>query len=448
MKQLALILCLLATATTAFGQAAGYHGFTLSSPLDVSIGTDRNFLIDRLTPEQRLFYLSLSPGVQRATPLTQHNEHDDEVMLLTAPTASFISDSRRRELSFSYRPEFEIFRHNSDQNSVNHDGNVSFSYWMGRRTNIIIRDAYRSSKDPSRTLQNIFLLLPRSRYQENAFRAQFSFDATALTNIAIRYDNTMVKFGDVDPFQVRVLDSFTNSGSLVVTRMLSQRQRLRGIYSIARVTPIQKTGVADTGVDTQGGRPLGHFLTAEYRMALNPSLVFELTGGLSKTEAGTHHVFRIFGDRRFGNIWIGGGYSRAAAFFSGNTRTFANGLKSEDMFEVASFQIRGEPFRRVSVQTMISASRSVSGMITDGNKAALGRARINFRLNGHMTTYVAAETYQQNSNAYVNAPLSRNRFVTGITYSFASEQQQRIDRLVRDAETVSLNEADRRNGQQ
>src|SRR5687768_7675510 len=114
MKTLALILCILITATGAFGQAAGYNGLTFTSPLELSVGNDKNFLIDRLTPEQRLFYLSFSPGVQRATPLSQHNEHDDQVMLLSGPTASFISDSRRRELSFNYKPEFEMFRHNSD----------------------------------------------------------------------------------------------------------------------------------------------------------------------------------------------------------------------------------------------------------------------------------------------------------------------------------------------
>jgi hypothetical protein len=444
MKKLGFILCILLTATGAFGQAAGYNGITLTTPLEVNVGTDRNFLIDRLTPEQRLFYLSFNPSVQRETPLSQHKEHDDQVMLINGPTMSFISDSRRRELSFGYKPEFEIFRHNGDQNSWNHDGNVSFSYWLGRRTNIVVRDAYRSSKDPSRTLQNIFLLLPRSRYQENAFRTQFSFDATALTNIAFRYDNTMVKFGDVDPFQVRMLDSWTNSGSFILTRMLGQRQRLRGTYSITRVTPIQKEGIADTGVDSDTGQPLAHFMTAEYRVALTPSFVFELTGGLSRTEAGFQHVFRVNADRRLGPIWIGGGYSRAAALMSGNTRTFANGLRSEDMFEVATITVRGEPFRRVSIQTGITGSRSVSGLITQGNKSAMGRARINYRLNDHMTTFVAVETYQQNSNAYVNAPLSRNRFVTGITYSFASEQQMRVDRIIRDAETVSLNEADRR----
>jgi hypothetical protein len=76
--------------------------------LEVSVGYDRNFLVDRVTREQKLFFLSFSPTFQRETPLSQPKKYDDQVLLLTGPTASFISDSQRRQLAFTYGPEFEI----------------------------------------------------------------------------------------------------------------------------------------------------------------------------------------------------------------------------------------------------------------------------------------------------------------------------------------------------
>ena len=447
MRTLALILCFLMIGAVAEAQGpapqrAGYNGFSLTTPLEVSVGYDRNFLVDRVTPEQKLFFLSFSPTFQRETPLSLPKKYDDQVLLLTAPTASFISDSQRRQLAFSYRPEIEIFQTYRDQNSWNHDAMVSYSYSIKRKVNISVGDKYRSSNDPSRTLQNIFLLLPRSRYQENAFRIQLLLAKSQATTFTVRFDNTATKFGNIDPFQVRMLDSIANSISFGATHLLNQKQRVRGTYSLYKVSPIDGAGVADEGVDIDrpGMRIPSHLFTGEYRVNVNSSTVLEFLGGFMNGESGTNYVFRVSGDRRLGNIWVSGSYSRSVSFFAGDTRQVANGLKSNDLFDIVSFRVRGEPFRRIAISGGVMVSQGASDAILDRSKALMGRARIDYRWTDRITAFFNAETYQQNRNSFVNAALSRNRFFAGIQYSFASEEERRINRLNRDAEYVSLTE--------
>jgi hypothetical protein len=147
-------------------------------------------------------------------------------------------------------------------------------------------------------------------------------------------------------------------------------------------------------------------------------------------------------------MWLGAGYSRTAAFLARSVQ-LPNGVKSNDLFELLTLRFRGEPFRRLAVDTAVTGSRSVSNVIADGNKSLMGRARFDYRLTDRVTAFINGETYIQNQNAYVNAPLERNRLFFGLTYSFTSEEERRINRLNRDAEYVSLTERERqRAGQQ
>src|SRR5262247_784703 len=135
MTKCLLLLCVIAFAGKAYGQQAkgGYTGFAFTSPLEVSMGQDNNFLIDKSSNADRLFLLSLPPSVQSATPLSQPKKFNDQVLLLTAPTISFLNDTRRREFAVNYRPEFEIFRTNGDQNSWNHEFSLGFAYLLNRK---------------------------------------------------------------------------------------------------------------------------------------------------------------------------------------------------------------------------------------------------------------------------------------------------------------------------
>ena len=72
-------------------------------------------------------------------------------------------------------------------------------------------------------------------------------------------------------------------------------------------------------------------------------------------------------------------------------------------------------------------ARAVSNPILEGNKTLLGRARFDYRVSDRNVLFASLETFQQNNNAYVRAPLSRNRFTVGIEISLSGETERRRD---------------------
>src|ERR1051325_1760921 len=102
MKKTAFILIVMTLAAVPLlaqhGQT-GYTGFALTSPAQVSVGTDSNFLVDRTSPDQKLLILSMPAGVLPGAPDIRPLKLDDKVLLVKAPTLSFLSDSKKREFS-------------------------------------------------------------------------------------------------------------------------------------------------------------------------------------------------------------------------------------------------------------------------------------------------------------------------------------------------------------
>lgn len=444
MKKLALVLCLLCLTMPAAAQQArsGYSGISFLTPLQMSVGTDNNFLVDRTTPDQRLFVLSLPASVQTQAPDIRPKQLNDKVMLLTMPTIGLLNDSSRHEFTLSYKPEFEMFQRTKDQNSWNNNADVNFSYMMTRRLQFMLSDGYRSSKDPSRTLQNVFLLLPRSQYRENALRSSIFFNQTAVTSYGIRFDHTVTKFGQTDQFQRRIPDTIGTGVSFIATHFLNRNHRVRGIYATFSVKPIDRQRTGDDVVDRGriGFLHPAHSLTGEYRFSPTSGLVFEFSGGGIKNDSGLNYVFGASVDKRFGEMWLGGGYSRSLSFFGGNLPKLPNGINSNSFYEVAFVKLRGQATRRIGLELNLVGSRGVAGTLLDDTKMALGRTRFDYRWTDRFVTFIAAETYRQNQNAYVNAPLSRNRIFAGIEFSLASESEQRTPRFNRDADNVALNE--------
>ena len=165
MKKLVLVLCLLVPTDYLLSQQAtvGISGFSFVAPLKVAAGQDNGFLVDRTPPVEKLFILSLPPSVQLFEPDNKPKRLSDDVMLVTLPKIAYQNYSHRHDFFLTYAPDLELFRDNSDQNAWSHDAAFNFTYHAGRNVQVSIGDAYRTSKDPARTLQNVFLLLPRSR---------------------------------------------------------------------------------------------------------------------------------------------------------------------------------------------------------------------------------------------------------------------------------------------
>jgi hypothetical protein len=447
MKKLMLLVCLFVPAL-AFAQQAqtGLNGVSFIAPLQISGGTDHNFLVDRTNPNERLLVLSLPPSVQTAAPNIKPLRLDDQVFTIVLPKIGLQHDSKRHEFFASYVPEFELFKNNTDQNAMGQEATATFTYFLSRNIQISAGDSYRSSHDPARTLDNVMLLLPRSPYHENDFRAGMEFIVNPITAFGVRYDNDRANFGQTDPFQARILDSESSGYSVFGTRMLSRTQRLRATYSIFKIQPLNPHAKFEDQVDAHYSfeHPI-HSGTLEYRLALNPNTILTLSGGAIGLDNGMNYTFRIGADKRLGTyFWLSGGFSRALSFATGSTTGFAQGLGSNGFFDVYTVRFKGQPTRKIGVLFDTTLSRDASGKVVTGSKSFMGRARLDYRVSDREVLFSSFESFEQNQNAYVRAPLSRNRFMVGIEISLSSETDRRLNHSNQDADYVALTDHQRR----
>src|SRR5262249_42791893 len=150
--------------------------------------------------------------------------------------------------------------------SINHQALGSFSYYLRRNLQVWVGDNYRSAKDPTSALNNVFLLLPRADFRENVAHASVEFQPNPLTNVSVEYDTSWAKFGKTDPFQSRILDTRSNGYSLTVARMLSRTQRVAGRYSLYKLSAINTAARNDDVVDSSHPfeKPI-HSFSGQYR---------------------------------------------------------------------------------------------------------------------------------------------------------------------------------------
>lgn len=447
MKKLPLVLCLLAATVPVYAQqgSSGIEGFSFIAPFRIEAGNDNGFIVDRTKPEERLFILSLPPSVQPGAPDVRPKTLTDQFLLVTLPKIAYQNDSRRHELTFTYVPELELFRQNHDQNAWNHEATASFVYFLTRRIQLSAGDTYRTSKDPARTLQNVSMLLPRSRFQDNAVRAAVDVQTSAVTGFRLRYDYTRSTFGQTDPFQARILDNTGRGLTFTVTRMLKPNHRLRASYSYFKIAPIDKQGPDDAGVDVERSyaRPMRGG-TLEYRLRMNPSTILEFSGGITAIDTGLNYTFRAAGDKRYGDFWIGGGFARSLSFSAGAPTAFANGVSAAGFFDTLFFRLNGQLTRDVGIVLDARASRDTSERLVGASKSFMGMARLDHRLTDRTVAFASFQTFQQNSNDYIRTPLSRNRFTIGLEFSLSSEAQRRNDELNQDDAYVALTDQMRR----
>jgi hypothetical protein len=447
MKKLMLVVCLVVPAL-AFAQQAqtGLNGVSFIAPLRIAGGTDHNFLVDRTPPNQRLLVLSISPSLQTAAPNILPQRLDDQVLTLTLPKIGFQNDSRRHEFFATYVPEFEVFAHNSDQNAMGQEANATFTYFLSRNIQISAGESYRSSHDPARTLDNVMLLLPRSPYHENDIRAGVEYVMNPLTAFGFRYDNDRANFGQTDPFQARILDSQSAGYSVFGTRMLSRTQRLRATYSIFKITPLNPHAKFEDQVDVPYSftKPIQSGML-EYRLALNPNTILTFSGGAIGLDTGLNYTFRAGIDKRIGNYyWISGGFARSLSFANGAPAGFSPGLGSTQFFDVYTARFKGQPTRKIGVLFDTAISRDAAGRVVTGIQSLMARARVDYRVSDREVLFSSIESFEQNNNAYVRAPLSRNRFTVGIEISLSNETDRRLNHTNQDTDYVALTDHQRR----
>src|SRR5262249_28222501 len=142
------------------------NGFFLTSPLGLSSGYDDNLI-------------------------TNSRVLDTSVFLLTTPTFAWIRNTHRSMFSADYQGEFEMIARDQGLNAWNHTANMHFRHQITARWFLDGADSYLLTTDPTRRLVNSLLLLPRSRYQENAFYTRLGYRLDHKTVLSFRFDNSV-----------------------------------------------------------------------------------------------------------------------------------------------------------------------------------------------------------------------------------------------------------------
>src|SRR5262245_20958674 len=441
MKKLILVVSLFSFPALLRAQQAetGLNGFKFLAPIQIQFGRDNNFLVDRTSANEKLFVLSLPPSVQSGAPDIRPQKLDDTVLSVGIPKMAFVNDSKRHEFLLTWHPEFEVFTGNSDQNSFNQEAVASFNYYITRNIQVWFGDKFQTSKDPARTTNKVFVLLPRGDYRENSFVGSVEFQPTRLTNVSFQYDTAFTKFGQPDPFQTQLLNAWSSGYSVGVSRLLGRTQRLAVRYSLYTVRRINHAEKFDDIVDTHSPfeNPINS-LTVQYRVRPNPNTALGFSGGGIKSSSGMDYTFSGSLHRRFGNFWAGGTYTRGLALQARTQNGFLQGPDNTGFYDLIVFRVAGQMSQNTAITADTTISRATSVGLVESRKTLLGRLRFDYRISERKVLFGSWESFNQSHNVYVQSPLSRNRLMMGIEISLASDPDRRSSHLNEDARYVAL----------
>ena len=389
------VLSLLLT-TSLSAQVEKKEGFHFTSPLSLSAGRDNQFLAGE-------------------------SVRDDTVFLLLGPTASIVRASQRTEFSLSYQPEFELFQENSDLNAWNHTAGFRLSSKITPRLRLDMGDSFLTTRDPSRRLGNSSLVLPRSLFQENAFYTGLEYELNPKTTLGVRFDNTVTLFNSPDAARTGFFDQMGYAGTVTLARRLTTQQKLTGTYSYLTLRLLNRDNDPSLPVLSGVSEPT-HYLTLGYDVTLNRNLLLRLAGGTIHANGFSYMASGEI-EKRLGPIWINAGYHRTISFFGGlgarglgpsPELRFSDGLLVGNIYQMATFGVRGNLTERLGLDVHVRGSKTSSGRPGSAIKSLIGSARLDYKLTDRVVLFSTAEVYGQRSNELIGVPLSRGRFFGGL----------------------------------
>jgi hypothetical protein len=363
------------------------NGLFLTSPLGLSSGYDDNYVVG-----SRVL--------------------DDSVSLLTSPTFSWITNTHRSMFSVDYQAEFELFSQHDNLDAWNHAANLHFRHQITSRLSLDGADSFLSTTDPTRRLINSLLLLPRGRYEENAFYARLAYRLDHRTVLSARFDNAVTTMALPGELAGR-LDRVGFAGTLTVDHTLSSHHALSGSYAYLYVHPLETGPSAiDNGV---------HNVNLGYIYTVNPGLTFRVSGGVTKAIQSSFTGAAAV-DKKVGGMWLSAGYQRYLAFFGGlapigapaGPLPFVSGLAPNAVYQVASFRAWGNLTNRLGLEANLQ--RAINGVTPEnrGIKSVIAQLRLDYKLSDRLTAFTRMEFYGQNISEFSTFPLSRRRYFGGL----------------------------------
>jgi hypothetical protein len=350
----------------------------------------------------------------------------EDTFFLFAP--SFLSvnqySPRARFLAY-YIPEFVMFREHHELNSWNHAARLGLTRKFSPRFSFDMGDSFLSTTDPSRQLANSFLLLPRGRYQENAFYVLGDYGLNPLTMLSVRFDNTVTRYGLAAEVRARFPDQMGNSWTGTLARHLKEGKKVTATYTLIHLTILNSPDVmANAGPGTPN---LMHYFTVGYLNSTRKDLTFGVSAGVIR--AG-YLSYAISGQvrKKLGSLWLDAEYDRTLMFLAGqlsggsNYPSLGGGLLASNLYEQVTGGVSGNR-GHVGLNLRVTGARtgSASGGLT--RRSLFGALRLDYRITGRVMLYAAGELYSQNLNTFQGASTGRQRFYIGLELSLHERHQ-------------------------
>ena len=366
------------------------NGLFLTTPLELSSGYDQNFVSG-----SRAF--------------------DDAVTLLTSPTFSWITNTHRSMFSVDYQAEFELFAEHQNLDAWDHAANLHFRHQITSRLSIDGANSFLSTMDPTRRLINSLLLLPRGRYQENAFYTRLAYRMDHKTVLSFRFDNaytTMV----LPPELAGRLDRLGFAGTATLDHTINSHHALSGSYAYLYVHPLETGGI----------NTAAHNVNLGYIYTVNPGLTIRASGGITKAVQSSFTGAAAV-DKKLGDVWVSAGYQRYLAFFGGLAPAtapigpvpFGAGLAPDSIYQVVSMRMWGNLTNRIGLEGNVQ--RALNGVTPEnrGIKSVMVQLRVDYKINDRVTAFTRTEFYGQNVSEFSTFPLSRRRYFVGLDFTLS-----------------------------
>jgi hypothetical protein len=371
-------------------------GFFLNTPLSLSSGYDSHFIV----------------GSQAV---------DDNVTLITGPTAAWLTSTHRTDFSLDYQPEIELFAEHPGFDAWNHVGTLRLSHRINSRWSLHAGDYFLSTMDPTRKLENSLVLLPRGRFNQNTLFADLVYRVNGTTKLTFRADNALTIIS-LPQLEGR-LDNVTTAGTVTIDRIISSRHQLTGSYSFLHVTPLS--------APTSGSASSVNLLIVGYTFTVNPELLIRLSGGYV---AGAESAFNGSAsiEKKLGGVWVAGGYQRYLGFFGGFTPVggvavgppgFVSGLTPKSVYQVFSLRASGQLTKRIGLAAELQKALSGVDAAGQGIKSLIVQSRVDYKVNGRLALFAQVDHYAQNINPFFDQSLSRNRYFGGVDITLTRPQE-------------------------
>ena len=363
--------------------------------------------------------LNLSAGTESRA--VEGSANFTDAIYLFSPSLLAVSRfSPRTQVLADYVPEFQMFGEHRELNSWNHSARLGVIRKFSSRFSLDVADSFLSTTDPSRQLANSFLLLPRSRYQENAFYIRGDYSLSPLTTLSIRFDNTVIRYGLAAEFRERFPDQMGNAWTATLARRLNDSQKFTASYTLLKLTILDSPGLQpDAGSSIPGPT---HYFTVAYLNSVRPDLTVGVSAGMIRA---AEFSYALSGQirKRLGSLWFDAEYARTLSFFGGQafggpgSPQLGRGLLANNLYELVTLGASGQLGSRLDLSLRVTGSRTGSGLGGLTGRSLTAALRLDYRLRGEATLYTAAEFYSQNLNNFPGAPRSRHRFYVGIELS-------------------------------